>query len=211
MRPDTPKAEGWIAAAGPLTSLALAVGSIGAWLALGGSDADTVYVSVLAWLGVINVALALFNLLPGAPLDGGRILKAVRWQIHGNKYRAMREAAAPAPYLGWALAGLGLFLMLREQSGLWLMVTGVFIAINAKVEIAASYVGERLEGVKVRDLTWFGVAAGRHRHGRRHDALGAQPARSGGRRGRHGRRRASRRASCSRTRCGRCRPSSARG
>ena len=155
---DTPKAEGWIAAAGPLTSILVAVVSIGAWLALGGNGADTAYVSVLAWLGVINATLALFNLLPGSPLDGGRILKAVRWQIHGSKYRAMREAARAGTYLGWGLAGLGLFLMLREQSGLWLMFTGAFIATNAKVEVAASYIGERLEGVKVRDVTWFGVA-----------------------------------------------------
>jgi Zn-dependent protease len=154
----TPKAEGWIAAAGPLTSIVLAAVNIGAWVALGGTDAESAYVSVLAWLGVINATLALFNLLPGAPLDGGRILKAVRWQIHGNKYRAMREAGRAGTFLGWSLAGLGVALILREQSGIWLVITGAFIAMNAKVEIAVSYVGERLEGVKVRDLTWFGVA-----------------------------------------------------
>lgn len=154
----TPKAEGWIAAAGPLTSIVLAAVSIGAWVALGGTDAESTYVSVLAWLGVINATLALFNLLPGAPLDGGRILKAVRWQIHGSKYRAMREAGRAGTFLGWALAGLGVALILREQSGIWLVITGAFIAMNAKVEIAVSHVGERLEGVKVRDLTWFCIA-----------------------------------------------------
>ena len=49
--------------------------------------------AVLGWLGFINLALALFNLLPGAPLDGGRIVQAVRWRIHGDRYRATREAA----------------------------------------------------------------------------------------------------------------------
>ncbi len=154
----SPKAEGWIAAAGPLTSIAIGAAYVGAWFALGGSDAGTAYVAVLAWLGVINASLALFNLLPGAPLDGGRILKAVRWQMHGNRYRAMREAGRAGSYLGWALAGLGFALVVRDQSGIWLMVTGAFIAMNAKVEVAASYVGERLDGVKVRDVTWFGVA-----------------------------------------------------
>jgi Zn-dependent protease len=155
----TPKAEGWIAAAGPLTSIGLAVVSIGAWLALGGRDTDVAAVAVLAWLGVINASLALFNLLPGAPLDGGRILKAVRWRIHGSRYRAMREAGRAGTFIGWSLAGIGFALILREQSGIWLMVTGLFIAMNAKVEIAAAGVAERLVGVKVRDLTWFGVAA----------------------------------------------------
>ena len=155
----TPKAEGWIAAAGPLTSIAVAVASLGAWFALGGNGVDSHYVSVLAWLGVINASLAVFNLLPGAPLDGGRIVRAVRWQMHGDKYRAMREAGVAGSYIGWGLAGLGFLLVLREQPGIWLLVTGLFIAVNAKVEQAAAGVAERLDGVKVRDLTWFGVAA----------------------------------------------------
>ncbi len=155
----TPKAEGWIAAAGPLTSIAIGVASIGAWAALGGNAVDSRYVSVLAWLGVINAFLALFNLLPGAPLDGGRIVKAVRWRMHGNKYRAMREASAAGSIIGWGLAGIGFVLILRDQSGIWLMVTGVFIAMNAKVEAAAATVAERLDGITIRDLTWFGVAA----------------------------------------------------
>lgn len=155
----TAKAEGWIAAAGPLTSILLSVIGIGTWALLGGSDAGTHYVSVLAWLGVINATLALFNLLPGSPLDGGRILKAVRWAIHGDKFRATREAGRAGSVLGWSLAGLGLVLILRQQSGFWLVITGMFIAMNARVETASADVAERLDGVKVRDLTWFGVAA----------------------------------------------------
>jgi Zn-dependent protease len=155
----TPKAEGWIAAAGPLSSVVLAVASLGAWFSLGGRSVDSHYVSVLAWLGVINASLALFNLLPGAPLDGGRIVKAVRWQMHGNKYRAMREAGRAGTVIGWGMAGLGFALILRDAPGIWLLVTGLFIAMNAKVEQAAADIGERLDGVKVRDLTWFGVAA----------------------------------------------------
>lgn len=155
----TPKAEGWIAAAGPLTSVAIAVASIGAWLALGGRSNQTEWITVLAWLGVINATLALFNLLPGSPLDGGRIVKAVRWRMHGNRYRAMREAGRAGTFIGWTLAGVGFALVLREQSGFWLMITGAFIAMNAKVEIAAATIAERLDGVTIRDLTWFGVAS----------------------------------------------------
>jgi Zn-dependent protease len=155
----SPKAEGWIAAAGPLTSIGVGIVSLAAWFVLGGGTTDTHYVSVLAWLAIINALLALFNLLPGAPLDGGRIVKAVRWRMHGNKYRAMREAGRAGSVIGWGLAGIGFALILREQSGIWLMITGLFIAMNAKVESAAADVAERLHGIKIRDLTWFGVAS----------------------------------------------------
>lgn len=157
--PDTPKAEGWIAVAGPLTSVALAAASLGTWWALGGTGSDSHLVAMLAWLGFINATLAIFNLLPGAPLDGGRIVKAVRWAMHGNRYRAAREAGRAGTVIGWALGGIGLALILQSQPGIWLLVTGVFIAMNARVEMAVADIGERLDGVKVRDLTWFGVAA----------------------------------------------------
>jgi Zn-dependent protease len=156
--PSTPKAEGWIAVAGPLTSVAIAVASLSAWWALGADASNSEFVALLAWLGFTNAALALFNLLPGAPLDGGRIVKAVRWAMHGNRYRAMREAGRAGTVLGWMLAGVGLALILRGQSGFVLMAVGVFIAMNARVEMAVARVAERLDGVKVRDLTWFGVA-----------------------------------------------------
>jgi Zn-dependent protease len=155
----SPKAEGWIAAAGPLSSIAIAVVGLGAWFVLGGNQAGSPYVSVLAWLGVINAALALFNLLPGAPLDGGRIVKAVRWQMHGNRYRATREAGRAGSLIGWGVSGLGFFLMLNGESGLWLIVTGLYIAMFAKVEQMAADVAERLDGVKVGDLTWYGIAS----------------------------------------------------
>mgnify|MGYP001815064084 CR=1 FL=1 len=109
-------------------------------------------------LGIINALLAVFNLLPGSPLDGGRILKAVRWGMHGDRHRAAREAGRAGVVLGWLVAGFGLFLILRDQSGVWLVITGAFIGVNAHVEIAASTIAGRLAGSKVRDLMWFGVA-----------------------------------------------------
>jgi Zn-dependent protease len=152
------KAEGWIAAAGPIASIIVAVVSLGGWWALGGADTGNEYVAALGWLGIINALLAVFNLLPGAPLDGGRILKAIRWAMHGDRYRAAREAGGAGIVLGWAVAGLGFYLILQDQSGIWLIITGAFIAVNAHVEIAAAKIAARLSGFKVRDLTWFGVA-----------------------------------------------------
>ncbi|MFT4656116.1 MAG: Zn-dependent protease [Ilumatobacter sp.] len=146
----TPRAEGLIAGAGPLVSLVLGVVALGSALLISSN--------VLAWLGIVNLFLAVFNMLPGAPLDGGRVLRAVRWAKTGNKYRASREAGNAGRVLGWCLGIAGLGLMLNGQQGIFVAVVGVFIALNAKAEIAASYVSEHLHGIKVGDLTWFGVA-----------------------------------------------------
>lgn len=156
--PSTARAEGWIAAAGPLCSLAIGVVCYGTALLLNRADAPDAVVSVLGWVGVVNGALAVFNMLPGAPLDGGRVVKAVRWARHGNRYRAMREAGQAGRVIGWGLAALGLSLTFNGRPGLFIALTGFFIAINARAEISMAGVGERLDGVKVRDVTWFGVA-----------------------------------------------------
>jgi Zn-dependent protease len=155
----SPKAEAWIAAAGPIASFAVGVASIGIWAALASAGALSTVGSLFGWLGFVNGLLAVFNLLPGAPLDGGRLVKAARWRMHGNRFRATRDAAQAGIWLGWAMAGVGFWLVLTGRSGIFLLITGVFIAINAKAEHMSSFVTERLDGVKVRDLTWFGVAA----------------------------------------------------
>lgn len=154
----TARAEGWIAVAGPIASVGVAVFGVGVWWLSGGPDGDNAYLGVLGWLGLINGVLALFNLLPGAPLDGGRIVKAVRWGRHGDRHRATREAGQAGVVIGWLAGAVGFGLMLQSQSGVWLMVTGLFIAINARVEMAAADLGSKLAGVTIRDLTWFGVA-----------------------------------------------------
>jgi Zn-dependent protease len=154
----TARAEGWIAVAGPLASAALAVTASTIWWIgdPGGRGADIW--SLMLWLGVINAMLALFNLLPGAPLDGGRIVKAVRWGRHGNRFRATREAGYAGQVVAWAVIVAGFALLLRDQGGVWFMITGLFILVNAKVEIAGADLGERLDGITVGDLTWYGVA-----------------------------------------------------
>ncbi len=146
----TPRADGLIAVAGPLTSLVIGVTTIGLW-------AVTRWDAVL-WVGFINVLLAVFNMLPGAPLDGGRVVRAVRWARTGDRYRAMRDAAQAGRVLGWVLGIVGVALMLYGQPGIFLAFVGMFIALNARAEMAVSYIGEQLEGIRVGDLTWFGVA-----------------------------------------------------
>lgn len=156
--PRTPRSEGWIAAAGPLCNAALG-GSAVAVAALADSviGGGAVVVSV-AWFAAVNLALAVFNLLPGAPLDGGRILRAVRWARHGQRYRAMREAAYAGSILGWGLVALGVSLMAGGRSGVWILVSGLFIAMSARVEVATAVIGERIGPAKINQYTWFGVA-----------------------------------------------------
>lgn len=154
----TARAEGWIAAAGPIASVAVSVVAVGAWWLGGGPSGSNVYIGVLGWIGVVNAALAVFNLLPGAPLDGGRIVKAVRWGHHGDRYRAAREAGQAGVVIGWVLAGLGFGLILRSENGIWLLITGLFVAVNARFEMSAADLGARLSGVRIRDIAWFGVA-----------------------------------------------------
>lgn len=154
----TARAEGWIAAAGPLASVAVAFVSVGFWVLADGSRGTNEFVGVLGWIGVVNAALAVFNLLPGAPLDGGRILKALRWGHHGDRYRAAREAGRAGVVIGWLLAALGFGLIVRSENGIWLLVTGLFVALNARFEMSAADLGARLSGIKIRDVTWFGVA-----------------------------------------------------
>jgi len=157
--PRTARAEGWIAAAGPLASLAMGAVGIGAAYGLNALGAPVEVARILAWVGGVNVLLAVFNMLPGAPLDGGRVVRAVRWGQHGNRYRAMREAGQAGRVIGFAIGALGVWLMMSQgANGIFLAITGVFIAINARAEIAHAAVAERLGGVTVGQLTWYGVA-----------------------------------------------------
>ena len=154
----TPKAEGWIAAAGPLMSASLGGVGMGGASLLRLLDVRGAAVGVLFWLGLTNAVLAAFNLLPGAPLDGGRIVGAWRWSRHGDRYRARGEAAQIGVILGAGVAGAGAFLALRGIGSLMVPLTGVFIAVNAATERQAALACRRLAGMSVGDLTWFGIA-----------------------------------------------------
>src|SRR5215216_3907747 len=154
--PETPRAEGWIAAAGPIASLGIGAGGIGAAYGLDAVGGPIAVVHVLAWIGLVNVFLGVFNLLPGSPLDGGRIVRAVRWSQHGNRYRAMREAGQAGRLIAWALAALGIGLLFaRQGNGVFVLLTGLFVGMNARAEVSYADISERLQGVLVGDLTWY--------------------------------------------------------
>jgi Zn-dependent protease/CBS domain-containing protein len=151
---ESPGAELRIAGIGPLVSLVIGgiFGGIAALLAA--ADADNLAVGAFAWLGGINVALAVFNILPAAPLDGGRLLRAALWKWRGDRTWAAVVSARAGRVLGWLLIALGLiqFLLGAAAGGLWLALIGWFLLGAAGAEERQAEVGQALSGVKVSDV-----------------------------------------------------------
>jgi Zn-dependent protease len=132
--PRSPGAAAQIALAGPAVSVGIGIGGlIGAALAAN-LGVPTVLVGGLVWLGVINLAMAVFNLLPALPLDGGRALQAFLWKRTGDTHRATIKAANVGRYLGWALVAFGLWQFLGGSGGLWTALIGWFIVTSARAE-----------------------------------------------------------------------------
>jgi len=131
-----PGADFRIAAIGPTTSAVLA-GAFGVAEAVAHSlGFSGLSVDVLSWLWKINLLLAAFNLIPGAPLDGGRILRAGLWKAHGDRIRASVVAARAGRVFGLVLVALGLvgFAYYDDAFGLWPAVLGWFLWSAAGTE-----------------------------------------------------------------------------
>lgn len=147
--PPTPRADALVAVSGPLTSLGIGAVFAIMSLLLGGSG---LVATAFAWLAVINVLLAVFNLLPGAPLDGGRLLRALLWWRSHDRARAAERAALAGRILGSAMVGLGLLeLLVGAYAGIWLALVGFFIISGAASERYAVRT-EKLRGLTVRDV-----------------------------------------------------------
>jgi Zn-dependent protease/CBS domain-containing protein len=106
---ERPKTEILMAVAGPACSVALALVFGVAWFAAGGYRQEaTPFRDLLVWIASLNLILGLFNLLPGFPMDGGRVLRAIMWQITKNYRKATRIASIAGQVLGWVMAGAGI-------------------------------------------------------------------------------------------------------
>ncbi|HEX3215216.1 MAG TPA: site-2 protease family protein, partial [Actinomycetota bacterium] len=134
--PASPRDELRVAIVGPAVSLALAVGFGLAALGLSVLGGPAVAVAIAAWLAVGNAALALFNLLPAAPLDGGRVLRGLLWRRHGSRVRASVTATRAGVWVGSGLVAYGL---LGTFGGwgfgtLWTALVGWFLVTAARQE-----------------------------------------------------------------------------
>ncbi|NBE84686.1 site-2 protease family protein [Micromonospora rubida] len=149
-----PGAELRIAGVGPLVSLIIGVvfGGIAVLLVL--ADVHGLWLGALAWLAGINILLAVFNVLPAAPLDGGRLLRAAVWKATGDRTRASVVAARAGWILGVLLIGLGLWQFLRGAGfgGLWLALIGWFLIGAAGLEERQARTGSALRGIRVADV-----------------------------------------------------------
>lgn len=150
--PREPKVELKIALAGPLTSIVLGAFFIGIWLILPAGLEWLIAISF--WLGWINLVLAGFNLLPGFPLDGGRVLRSILWWRSGDLNHATRWAANIGRGLGFAFIFGGVWLLISGAfiNGLWLAFIGWFLINAATRSYQQSALQHRLQGHKVREI-----------------------------------------------------------
>jgi Zn-dependent protease/predicted transcriptional regulator len=154
LRDEAPTAETELAVAlaGPLVSVAIAVICWVLYVALPGAPEQVT--SLLFYLAFINSLLVVFNLIPGFPLDGGRVLRAILWKIFGNIYRATAIAATVGKAVGLAMIVAGVFgVLLTWQLGpLWLALIGLFLRYAAQTGYQQVAIREALRGLKVRDI-----------------------------------------------------------
>ena len=146
----SPGVEFRVAVSGPLVSIGLGVLFVLIALAGAPSEVD----GVAAWLGYINLLLAAFNLLPAAPLDGGRVLHAILWRAKGDFAWATRVASEVGQGFAYLFIALGLAMFIFEGSfsGAWLAFIGWFLLQGARAEARYVATEQALGGLRVRDL-----------------------------------------------------------
>ena len=154
--PDA-KTEFWMALAGPLVSIVIGLSCIGLARTLGWggiSSPSTPVAAMLAWLGYINFMLAIFNLIPGYPLDGGRVLRAAVWWITGNMERSTRIASIVGQGFAFIFIFVGLWRFFTGAgfAGLWIAFIGWFLLDASRSSYAQMELQHVLRGVKVRDV-----------------------------------------------------------
>lgn len=150
--PKGPWREALMAGVGPLTSLAIG----GALLGVAALVPEPPALHALAlYLGSMNLILALFNMVPGFPLDGGRVLRAALWGVWKDRARATAGAATAGRLLGYAFIGTGVLLALRGAllTGLWTGFVGWMLLQSARSTGRLSAAEERLRGVPASRLT----------------------------------------------------------
>jgi Zn-dependent protease/CBS domain-containing protein len=148
--PKTPASQFWISIAGPGVSFALG----GAFLLLGFIfDGNTPLAAVVLYLAYINIALAVFNLVPGFPLDGGGVLRALLWGITKDVHRATLIAATTGRVIACGFILLGVWVMLEGAlfSGLWLAFIGWFLETAARSQVHQERLQHLLAGHKVSE------------------------------------------------------------
>jgi len=151
------KTEFWMGIIGPITSFVIGFLCLVITIALGWTPPDfpqRPLPAMLMWLGYINIALAIFNMIPGFPLDGGRVLRGLIWWITGNAKRATMIAARVGQVIAFAMILYGVMQFFRGAgfNGLWLAFIGWFLLSASRESYAQMVITEGLRGLRVGDV-----------------------------------------------------------
>lgn len=150
--PANAKTEFYMALAGPVTSIALGMIFYSTYLILKRLGVSMGITGIFGYLGIINWALAGFNLIPAFPLDGGRILRSILWWRKKDLRWATRIASRMGEIFGFTLIFLGVFSIFRGSfiGGIWLFLIGMFLQNASQVSMQRLMVSKALEGETVR-------------------------------------------------------------
>jgi Zn-dependent protease/predicted transcriptional regulator len=149
--PETPYSEFIMAIAGPVASFVLA-GVFGAiWFFT--RDIRPIAIPV-GYLAVINLVLGVFNMLPGYPLDGGRVLRSIIWKVTGNLKRATFVASTAGRVLGFMIIAAGIYFIFTGNflNGIWLSFIGWFLQSSAQMGYRQLIIETSIKGIKVKDV-----------------------------------------------------------
>lgn len=154
MEAENPGDEFQIAIIGPLTSVLLAAFFGLIWFVGKNAGWSVVVTGVASYLASINLILAIFNMLPGFPLDGGRVFRSIIWKYTGNKKKATQIASSGGKWLAYLLIALGFWELFGSAllGGLWLILIGWFLYNAAEASYEEILVRTTLEGVKAREI-----------------------------------------------------------
>jgi len=151
------KTEFWMGIIGPITSLVIGAICLAITIALGWTPPEfpkQPLPAMLMWLGYINIGLGIFNLVPGFPLDGGRVLRAIIWWVTGNANRSTVIAARVGQFIafGFIILGIMRFFGGAGFGGLWIAFIGWFLLNASRESYSQVAIKEALRGVRVADV-----------------------------------------------------------
>ena len=154
MDAETPGDEFQIAGVGPVVSLLLAAVFGLIWYVGKNTGLSVVFTGVFAYLAVINLALAIFNMLPGFPLDGGRVFRSLLWKYTGNLKKATKIASNGGKWLSYLLIVFGVLEMFAGAilGGLWLILIGWFLYNAAETSYEELLLRTSLQGVRAQEI-----------------------------------------------------------
>jgi Zn-dependent protease len=157
--PDSPGLEFRIAVVGPLTSLALGALFAAGWAVFVPFNAAVAGIS--AYLALINVSLGVFNMLPGFPLDGGRVFRSIVWARNHDRLRATHTASTLGQWIAYGVMGIGVVYTFFGGlfSGIWFLLIGFFLRNASAASYEQLLIESTLSHINVRDMTRTDVNA----------------------------------------------------